>query len=167
MSAKLPLDMDEFRAAMRRTASAVGVVASDGSHGRVGITVSSLTSLSLKPPSVICCVYRQSKALEALLKNGAFTANFLSAGQSEVAEVFAGLVPDYRDRKFDIGEWQPLVTGAPSLVGSLCSFDCNLARTFEFGTHTIIIGEVIGIKTGDDRPLIFSNRTYYELASAR
>ena len=158
-------DTEEFCAAMRRTASAVGVLASDGPAGRIGITVSSLSSLSLAPPSVICCIYRQSKALEILLKNGVFTANFLSAGQSDVANVFAGLVPEYRDRRFEIGQWKPIVTGAPALVDSLCSFDCSVAKTFEFGTHTIIVGEVLSIQTGSDKPLIFSNRSYHKLES--
>ena len=159
------VDPEEFRAAMRRTASAVGVLASDGPGGRVGITVSSLSSLSFDPASVICCVYRQCKALEILLKNGVFTANFLSAGQSDVAKVFAGLVPEYRERRFEIGEWKSIVTGAPALMDSLCSFDCNVAKTFEFGTHTIIVGEVLRIQTGSDKPLIFSNRSYHKLES--
>lgn len=76
------LDIEEFRLVMRRTASAVGVLATDGPAGRVGITVSSLSSLSFEPASVICCVHRQSRALAILLENGVFTANFLSAGQS-------------------------------------------------------------------------------------
>jgi flavin reductase (DIM6/NTAB) family NADH-FMN oxidoreductase RutF len=159
------LDPEEFRAAMRRTASAVGVLASDGPGGRVGITVSSLSSLSFDPASVICCVYRQSKALEILLQNGIFTANFLSDGQSDVANVFAGLVPEYRDRKFEIGEWKPILTGAPALMDSLCSFDCSVAKTFEFGTHAIIVGKVLSIQTGSDKPLIFSNRAYHKLES--
>jgi flavin reductase len=157
------LDIEEFRAVMRRTASAVGVLATDGPAGRVGVTVSSLSSLSFEPASVICCVHRQSKALEILLANGVFTANFLSAGQSTVADVFAGMVPEYRERRFEVGAWEPIVTGAPALVGSLCSFDCSVAKTFEFGTHTIIAGEVLALQTGSEHPLIFSNRTYHKL----
>jgi flavin reductase len=166
MTTQSALDIEEFRTVMRRTASAVGVLASDGPAGRVGITVSSLSSLSFEPASVVCCVHRQSKALEILLANGVFTANFLSAGQSIVADVFAGLVPEYREKKFEMGTWAPIVTGAPSLMDSLCSFDCNVAKTFEFGTHTIIAGEVLAFQTGSDIPLIFSNKTYHRLEAA-
>lgn len=157
------LDIEEFRLVMRRTASAVGVLATDGPAGRVGITVSSLSSLSFEPASVICCVHRQSRALAILLENGVFTANFLSAGQSIVADVFAGLVPEYREKRFDVGAWEPIATGAPALIDSLCSFDCNVAKTFEFGTHTIIAGEVLALQSGSDHPLIFSNRSYHRL----
>ena len=159
------LDIEEFRAVMRRTASAVGVLATDGPAGRVGITVSSLSSLSFEPASVICCVHRQSRALDILLTNGVFTANFLSAGQSIVADVFAGLVAEYRENRFDVGAWAPIVTGAPALIDSLCSFDCTVAKTFEFGTHTIIAGEVLALQTGLENPLIFSNRSYHRLES--
>ena len=160
------LDIEEYRMVMRRTASAVGVLATDGPAGRVGMTVSSLSSLSFEPASVICCIHRQSKALEILLANGVFTANFLSAGQAIVADVFAGLVPEYRDRRFEAGTWTPIVTGAPALMDSLCSFDCNVAKTFEFGTHTIIAGEVLALQTGLGHPLIFFNRTYHKLEAA-
>lgn len=166
MTDRSVLDIEEFRTVMRRTASAVGLLATDGPAGRVGVTVSSLSSLSFEPASVICCVHRQSKALEILLANGIFTANFLSAGQSIVADVFAGLVPEYRERRFDVGSWAPIVTGAPALDDSLCSFDCNVATTFEFGTHTIIVGAVLALQTGADHPLIFSNRAYHRLAAA-
>jgi flavin reductase len=163
MMVQSTLDIEEFRTVMRRTASAVGVLATDGPAGRVGITVSSLSSLSFEPASVICCVHRQSKALEILLANGVFTANFLSAGQSIVADVFAGLVPEYREKRFEVGSWSPIMTGAPALIDSLCSFDCSVAKTFEFGTHTIIAGEVLALRTGSDVPLIFSNKTYHKL----
>jgi flavin reductase len=166
MTHRSVLDIEEFRAVMRRTASAVGILATDGPAGRVGVTVSSLSSLSFEPASVVCCVHRQSKVLEILLANGVFTANFLSAGQSVVADVFAGLLPEYRERKFDIGSWAPIVTGAPALIDSLCSFDCTVAKTFEFGTHTIVAGEVLALQAGADHPLIFSNRSYHRLAAA-
>lgn len=167
MTVQSTLDIEEFRAVMRRTASPVGVLATDGPAGRVGVTVSSLSSLSFAPASVVCCVHRQSKALQILLANGVFTANFLSAGQSAVADVFAGFVPEYRERRFDIGTWAPLMTGAPALMDSLCSLDCNVAKTFEFGTHTIIAGEVLALQTGSDTPLIFSNKTYHKLEAVR
>ena len=62
---------DRFRETMRRTASGVAVLTTDGEAGRAGITVSTLCSLSMEPPSVIACVHRDNRALETIIKNGA------------------------------------------------------------------------------------------------
>ncbi|MBP2293252.1 flavin reductase family protein [Azospirillum rugosum] len=159
------VDAEQFRAAMRRTASSVGVLATDGAFGRAGLTVSSLSSLSAEPPSVLCCVHRQSRALEVLLGNGVFTANFLATGQSKVADVFAGFVAEHRENRFAVGEWKTLFTGAPALSGTICSFDCRVAATFEFGTHRIIAGEVMALETGSDSPLVYSDRAYKQLVA--
>ncbi|MDH2236536.1 flavin reductase family protein [Pigmentiphaga sp. GD03639] len=160
------VDKEYFRQAMRTMASSVTVLATDGSAGRAGLTVSSLVSLSVEPPSVLCCVHRQSQALGALLENGVFSANILAEHQSRVADVFAGMVPEYREDRFGIADWTRGVTGAPMLPGALCSFDCRLARTFEFGTHRILVGEVLAIEIGADHPLIYADRTYRRLALA-
>ena len=61
------IDPAQFREAMGRTASGVTVVTSDGAAGRVGVTVSSLCSLSMDPPSVLFCIHRDSRTLPAIL----------------------------------------------------------------------------------------------------
>jgi flavin reductase (DIM6/NTAB) family NADH-FMN oxidoreductase RutF len=155
-----------FREAMQRTASGVTVVATDGPFGRAGVTVSSLCSLSLAPPSVLVCVHRNSPALNVLAGNGVFAANVLTAGQSRVADVFAGLVAEMREDRFAAGAWRQLVTGAPVLAGALCSFDCRVAATFDFGSHRILAGEVFAVATEAGEPLIYSGRAYRSLQAA-
>jgi flavin reductase (DIM6/NTAB) family NADH-FMN oxidoreductase RutF len=158
-------DTDRLRTAMRRIASSVGILATDGASGRAGVTVSSLCSLSLDPPSVLCCLHSKSRALEVLLANGVFTANFLAADQSAVADVFAGRVSALNENRFSIGEWQPMVTGAPALVGAICSFDCQIAAAFEFGTHKIVAGRIMDLQTGQDRPLMYFDQSYRQLSA--
>ncbi|TCK30913.1 flavin reductase [Ancylobacter aquaticus] len=160
------IDPAGFRHAMGRTAAGVTVVTSDGAHGRVGVTVSSLSSLSLEPPSVLFCLHRDSRCLPVLLANGVFAANILSQGQQRVADTFAGLVPELREDRFGAGEWGGLVTGAPLLQGALCRFDCRLADVFEYGTHRIITGEVVAMETHGEHPLVYSNRGYRRLEVA-
>lgn len=160
------LDPAQFRQAMGRTASGVTVVTSDGKFGKVGVTVSSLCSLSLEPPSVLFCLHRESRNLSALLDNGVFAANILAQGQQRIADSFAGLIPELREDRFAAGKWDTLATGSPALRGALCRFDCRLAGVFDFGSHRIITGEVIALETHADDPLVYSDRGYRRLQVA-
>jgi flavin reductase (DIM6/NTAB) family NADH-FMN oxidoreductase RutF len=157
---------DRFRQSMRRTASGVAVLTTDGSGGRAGVTVSTLCSLSMQPPSVIACVHRDNHALEALLANGVFAANALAADQTRVALSFAGQIPELREDRFGAGTWRTLMTGAPVLDGALASFDCRVAQSFSFGTHRIVIGEVMEVVDRSGDPLVFADRNFRQLTAA-
>jgi flavin reductase (DIM6/NTAB) family NADH-FMN oxidoreductase RutF len=159
------VETDELRIAMRKIASSVGILATDGISGRAGVTVSSLCSLSLEPPSLLCCVHGKSRLLEVLMANGVFTANFLSSDQSDVANVFAGRVAALREARFSAGEWEPISTGAPALVGAICVFDCRIAATFDFGSHKIIAGQVLAFKMGTQSPLLYFDQSYQQLTA--
>jgi flavin reductase (DIM6/NTAB) family NADH-FMN oxidoreductase RutF len=158
--------VDDFRNAMRVTASGVAVVTTDGEAGRAGVTVSSLCSLSMEPPSVVFSVHRDNRGLAQILSNGVFVANVLSDMQERVASSFAGLIPELRDNRFLAGSWSELLTGAPALDDALCNFDCRVASVFDFGSHRIIAGEVLNVRKQTARPLIFSDRTFRRLAAA-
>ena len=152
----------DFRDAMRRTAAGVTVVTTEGAHGRGGLTVSTLCSLSLEPCSVIACVNLQSATLAAIRGNGIFAASILADTQAAVAQAFAGGRP--AEERFGVGAWHPLVTGSPVLEGALASFDCRLVDTHDFGSHCIIIGEVLATMHSDAQPLVHSQRRYHRLA---
>ncbi len=156
-----------FKEAMRLTASGVAVVTTEGRAGRAGLTVSSLCSLSMEPPSVVFCVHRDSRSLGALLENAVFVANVLADGQSRVADGFAGLIPELRDDRFAAGAWTAMPSGVPALDGALCNFDCRVASVFDFGTHRIIAGEVLAVRTARSAaPLVFSDRAYRRIHAA-
>lgn len=160
------IDIALFRQAMGRTASGVTVVTTDGEAGRAGVTVSSLCSLSMEPPSVLFCLNKGSRTLPALIANGVFCANILAHGQQRVADSFAGLIPEFKDDRFAVAEWERLHTGAPVLRGALCRFDCRIASVFEFGTHHIIAGEVVALESEPAKPLVYSNRSYHKIEVA-
>ncbi len=155
---------DQCREAMRLTASGVTVVTTAGTAGLAGLTVSSLSSLSMSPPSVIVCVHKDSQAITTLLENKVFAANVLGAGQERIANAFAGLIPELRDDRFAVTQWSTLVSGAPMMEDAMCVFDCNVVQTFSFGTHIILVGEIIALNTTQCAPLVFSDRKYMKLS---
>lgn len=157
---------DRFRNAMAPLASSVTVVTTDGAKGKAGVTVSTMCSLSLEPPSVVVCVHNMSQALEPIVGNGHFSANVLSEDQSRVAMAFAGQIEEYRDDRFASAEWEQLVTGAPVLKGAMAAFDCNLVDTKPFGSHVILIGEVVEVASQAVSPLVYSDRSFKKLRVA-
>jgi flavin reductase (DIM6/NTAB) family NADH-FMN oxidoreductase RutF len=74
---------DRVRDAMRRTASGVAVLATDGPGGLAGLTVSTLCSLSLEPPSVIACIHGDSRTVQPVLANAVFSAS-IQIGRAHV-----------------------------------------------------------------------------------
>ena len=155
---------DAVRSAMRCTASGVAVLATAGPGGRAGVTVSTLCSLSLEPPSVIACVHKDSRTLRAVQENGVFSANILAEGQEAVAGAFAGQLTAHEER-FATGDWADL-DGLPRLEGAVASFACRLADSHSFGTHVILIGEIFDVAFTGNAPLIYAARSFHSLTAA-
>ncbi|MFT4099299.1 MAG: flavin reductase family protein [Rhodoblastus sp.] len=156
-----PTLVDRFRDAMRRTAAGVAVVTTEGAAGRGGITVSSFCSLSLTPPSVLVCIRRDSTTLKRIQANGVFAANVLAQDQSELAAAFASPATPH-ERRFALGRWET-GPGGPVVTGAVAHFDCKLAHVHDYGSHTIVIGEVLEAASHDARPLIYAEQAFHRL----
>lgn len=153
---------ERFRTAMRRTAAGVAIITTHGTAGRGGITVSSFCSLSLDPPSVLACIRQDSSTLALILENGVFAANVLAEDQEKLAQAFAS--PRYSHvRRFSEGEWAEAGAGGPTLSGAVAHFDCRVARTFDYGSHRIVVGEVVDAVSHEARPLIYAEQGFHRL----
>jgi len=164
----LPLDRDAFLQAMRRAATGVTVVATDGPAGRHGCTVSAMSSVSADPPSLLVCVHQKSPVAQAIAANGVFSVSLLGADHRQVSEVFAGRVRTEIGCKFACGLWGRLRTGAPVLADAPAAFDCQVAETVAVGSHIVVIGRVVATRTdaATDQPLVYANQSYRALGAA-
>jgi flavin reductase (DIM6/NTAB) family NADH-FMN oxidoreductase RutF len=139
-------------------------VAGDGRA--VGITVSSLTSLSIDPPEVLISVSKKLYTHGVILATRRFAATILHAGQVEIGMRFAGMVPEVEDRFAGI-ETMRAVTGCPILVDSLAWVDCVVKHVFDGEDHTIFVGEVMAAgSTNEGEPLLYYKRKWRLLAAA-
>ncbi|MDG1299599.1 MAG: flavin reductase family protein [Paracoccaceae bacterium] len=152
----------EFLDAMSKLISSVHIVTTDGSFGKAGATVSSVTSVSVdsNSPIILCCLHKDSTAAPLIIKNECFCINTLKNNQKEVADVFSTRVSDNTDSKFQVSIFESLTTGAPVLSDCLISLDCRLLSSELIGTHHILIGEVQNLKTQPGLPLLYGNRGY-------
>ena len=76
--------------------------------------------------------------------------------------VFVDVCDDYDCR----GVWLDEGAGGPTLTGAVAHFDCRLAQTTEFGSHTIIIGEIVEALSHPARPLVYAERGFHRLPEA-
>lgn len=155
------VERDNYRNAMARLGAAVNVIATDGVAGRRGFTASAVCSVTDAPPTLLVCCNRSHDTHDALVRNRVMSVNTLSAGQSEVSDVFAGVVGNGDDR-FATGEWAILSTGAPVLAGAAVAFDCRIVHVHDVGTHSVFFGEVDAVRLGDaTEGLIYFARGYH------
>jgi flavin reductase (NADH) len=134
-------DADSFRETMRFMVSPVSIVTAldDQSYPR-GLTCSALCSLSMAPPSLLICVNRRNRSLDAIRHSGGFMVNLLKAGRTETSDIFASSLPT----KFANTEWRPSpISGLPLLSDDALAYvDCGLQAEIDTGSHAILVGLV-------------------------
>jgi flavin reductase len=147
-----------FLSAMGAAVASVNVVTTDGAMGRLGLTVSSMASVSASPPMLLICIDRRSPLVRAIAGNRVFAVNALGVRQVAVAETFAGRAD--RPYDFDVASWERGGTGVPLLVGAAARFECVVSSTVDAGSHTIVIGDVLASDRHAVRALGYSRREY-------
>ena len=148
-----------------RAWSAGVMVATTAHEGHIhGMTVNSFTSISLDPAMIIISLQQSTRTHEFLTKSRVFGLTILSVEQSKISDLFAGRFPDIEHRFAGL-QTETLVTGSPLIVGGLAWIDCRVVQTFDAGMNTLFIAEVLAACSfGENQPLIYHNRKYWELS---
>jgi flavin reductase (DIM6/NTAB) family NADH-FMN oxidoreductase RutF len=156
----MPLAEALFRHTMSRLVTGVTIVTARVPRGRaVGITASSVTSLSLNPPMLLVCVGRDAEIHDVLLEAERFGVNVLAAGQVDLARRFA-----QRERQsLEEGELVTSPGGAPMIPGTLARIECRRRARLDGGDHTIITGTLEWSEVDEGRPLCYFGGRYAEL----
>lgn len=156
----VPVDSQQFKAAMSQWGSGVSIITTWGAAGEpIGFTASSFCSLSLQPPMVLFCLGRDSTNFDAFLQADAFAVNILAAVQKGLSQRFAGKGCD----KFEGVDHHPGAGGAPLLPGSLACLECRVREKRAVGDHVIFMGEVEHISLSDGAPLLYFRGQYHGL----
>lgn len=137
---------ESFRSAMRHLAGGVSIVTSGRGDERSGLTATSVSSLSMEPPSLIVCVNRSSSMISVLRDRRSFGVNILAAHHREVADRFAGRHGVSGADRFAGSDWIELVTGAPLLADALAAVDCTVDSIVDWNTHALVIGRVEAVR---------------------
>ena len=143
-----------FRGVMADLASGVAVVTAKGVDGRpLGLAVTSISSYSADPPSVVFCVACSSRTHAALLEAEAYAVHLLASDQEAVAREFAGK----GDNKFASIDWR-WNGNVPVIEDALALLCCRASAAFTHGDHSILVGEVTGGRCQGGEPLVYLRR---------
>ena len=132
---------DLFRASMRIFPASVSLLTArdvDGSYH--GIAVTSATSVSMSPPSMLVAVNRAASIHPIISLNGQFCLNLMGEVHGAILERFSR--SDMRHARFSREHWQEGPGGLPVLRGALSSQICAVEAAHNYSTHTIFVGRV-------------------------
>jgi flavin reductase (DIM6/NTAB) family NADH-FMN oxidoreductase RutF len=129
---------------MGALSAGVAIIACGEDEARAGCTASSLTSLSLAPPTLLVCLARSSSTLARLRETRAFSISLLAARHQALAHRFSGHSGVHGARRFDTAQWTTLSTGAPLLADAVAAFDCLVEEVIERHSHIILLGQGTG-----------------------
>jgi flavin reductase (DIM6/NTAB) family NADH-FMN oxidoreductase RutF len=137
---------DNFRGAMRHLAGGVSVITAGRGKEITGMTVTSVSSLSVDPPTLIVSINRDSSSWPLIKRFGFLGVNILTADQIDVAERFAGRGGLKGADRFSGAQWFTRAAGVPLLAGALAAIDCEVEHVVERHSHAIVIGRVLDIQ---------------------
>ncbi len=156
-----------MRQGMRRLAAGVSVITLTGRDAQLyAMTVTSVTSVSDSPPSLLVCINQATRLHEQLQEGRKFAINVLAEKHKAVS--VACSTGEQSQARFDVGEWQLLEDLPPTLVDSEAVFVCSIQKLFPYGTHTIVVGDIdaVNIPTAAPSPLVYLNGGYARIEPA-
>ena len=126
--------------------------------------MSSVVSVSTKPPIVAVSIPRDADGRETFTSADALAINVLRAGQEAVAEHFLRFPTNF-DELHKHG--MPVECGFESvpLLGDVATrLECHLVNTLTTGTNVLLLAEVVRARTGPGEPLVHVGEHYRTLA---
>lgn len=145
------VDPTAMRHTMGRFATGVAVITTEAGGEAHGMTVNSLTSVSLEPPLLLVCVNHGSRSAAAVASSGQFVVNILSKRQQAIALRFAKLGEDhFAGLGLEYGGHR-----VPVVPQALAHLECDVERTVEAGDHVVVFGAVLDVCVRDGDPLGF------------
>jgi flavin reductase (DIM6/NTAB) family NADH-FMN oxidoreductase RutF len=141
-----------MRRTMGRFLTGVAVITTKSGEELHGMTINSLTSISLKPPILMISLNFGTRTGEALLESGKFAISILGAKQESIARRFAVRGGE----RFDGGEFDLTDNGIPVIRGALSQADCTVVNQYDIGDHQVFFGQVTSCRDRDGEGLAFN-----------
>ena len=145
VSIETEVTASDFRNAMRQLTGGVSVITAGKGRDISGMTVTSVSSLSVDPPSLIVSLNRESSSWPLVKRYGFFGVNILTSDQVDIAERFTGKGGLKGADRFAGAPWTTRASGVPLLADALAAIDCEVEDVVERHSHAIVIGRVLDV----------------------
>ena len=138
---------DNFRLAMRRYIYSVSIMSNkDNVDNLNAITVSSVTSISMDPPSLLICINKSSRIHDSIKLGSKFCINLLNKEQEDLSNICSD--EDMYDQRFKNKNWN--LENIPFLKNAQANIFCKVDKLTSYHTHTIVIGLVEDANYADE-----------------
>lgn len=155
-----------FKAAFGGHPAGVSIITADIGTGPVGITASSVASVSAEPPILAFSLASQKGSAAAIAVADSLVVHLLSAQDLHLAQAFASPTAD---RFMGSMVWTRLATGEPLLMHAGYALRCEVLSRTTAGGSLLVAAGVVDIIAPDEAvkgtPLVYHRRSYHGLGT--
>lgn len=154
----------DFRTAFRAHPAGVAIVTADPGTGPVGLTATSVSSVSADPPTIALNLSALSRSAEKIRSAEHVVVHLLAREQLHLAQLFA--TPG-ADRFGDTSLWDRLPSGEPYLLNSRVWLRGKIVGSIDINGSTLAAIELVETHVDtsvDSAPLVYCSRTWHELS---
>lgn len=150
---------EDFKRAFSHLPTAVCIVTTGPASDPAGVTVGTLSPLSLAPPLLMFALMQESSVLQRLQPGAVIGIHLLNESQAEIATLFSRQGVE-RFAGLDLSHEE----GAPRLKGVAAWMTAAVQGMTTFGDHVLVSALVASTEVGASRPLLHWRRAFTGLA---
>ena len=149
---------DNFKKAMRSYVYSVSIMSNiDDNKNLNAITVSSVTSVSIDPPSLLVCINKTAGIHDSIIKNSKFCINLLKKSQQDISNLCSTFQEE--ENRFKNDQWD--TTDIPFLKNAQANIFCKVDEIISYHTHSIVLAKVTESKYSNEiDTLIYVDGSY-------
>lgn len=165
-SSEACISADEFRHAFRQHPAGVAIITADAGDGPVAMTVSSLASVEIDPPTLVFSASGRSSGTPTILRAETVVVHLLASDEIALAKLGARSGVDRFGPDVD---WARLPTGEPYYPSAGSWLRGRVVDRIDVHGSTLIVVEAIGAKPmpesaqPESQPLVYHNRNWFVL----
>lgn len=158
------LSPEAFKLAFRNHAAGVAVITADAGDGPVGLTATSVFSVSAEPPLLVFSIADRASAAPTITRAETLIVHLLGADQLGLARLCStsGI-----DRFADRTLWDRLLTGEPYFPSAPVWIRGRVVNRMAAGASTVVAVHALQARLPPDgdagSPLVYHDRTYHAL----
>lgn len=147
-----------FKEAFRLHPAGVALVAGHAPDGLVGLTLSSVASVSADPAVLVFSVTRTTGSAAGVLAAPSFVVHLLADTQAGIADAFARTGAP----RFTLEQgWSELPTGEPYLPSATVAMRCTTRETVQVGASVLVLANVLEVLPGTPAgSLLYQDRRF-------
>lgn len=154
----------QFKDAFREHPAGIALITATTPEGPVGLTASSVASVSADPAALVFSVTRTTGSAGLILAADTLLVHLLDAHHADIAREFA---VSGGERFTEAQGWTELATGEPHLAGSRSALRCRSLTQVPVGGSMLVVAEVLDIHPGESgHPMVYRDRTFLGVGAA-